>query len=98
MMDERTLTALQGSIAAWELRAKGNYLRADYKNCPLCHLFNASPEPVDTDCIGCPVYAFTEHTYCETTPCEQYFDNEKAVAVAEQEVAFLKSLLPSEAP
>jgi hypothetical protein len=93
-MDERTLTALKGSIAAWESRAEGNYLRADYKNCPLCHLFNSEALAVETDCVGCPVYMETEEKYCDGTPCEQYFDNEAAVAVAEREVEFLKSLLP----
>lgn len=96
-MDERTLTltALKGSIAKWEHRAQGNFLEASISNCPLCHLFNTSADGSDDDCIGCPVYERTEKQYCEGTPCERYFKNEKAPEVAAREVDFLKSLLPS---
>lgn len=93
-MKVETLEALKGSIVAWEDRAKDNYLRASYENCPLCHLFNRTSSATDDDCLGCPVYERTELQYCEGTPCEQYFDNENSVGVAKREVEFLKSLLP----
>lgn len=94
-MEAKTLEALNASIVAWESRAKGNYLKASADNCPLCGLFNPTKEaPDDEDCRGCPVYEATDREYCESTPCDQYFNNERQVEVAEKEVKFLKSLLP----
>jgi|SRR5882757_5447457 len=96
VMDELTLSALKASIVKWEHRAHGNYLRANALNCPLCTLFIRATDREEEDCAGCPVFAQTGHQYCEGTPCEEYFDNEMASLVAEREVFFLKSLLPSE--
>lgn len=49
-MDERTLAALQGSIAKWEKIVAGTGADMRDENCPLCALFNTGE-----DCLGCPV-------------------------------------------
>lgn len=100
VMDERTLTALKGSIAKWEGRAGGKFLLASIDNCPLCTLF------YDEGCEGCPIAARTEETCCRGTPCADYADladecGDEArglAALAMAEVEFLKSLLPEAQP
>lgn len=60
-MDERTLTALQGSIAKWEaiVNGVGHDDKAD--NCPLCKVFidicggEDDPAWSQMGCFGCPV-------------------------------------------
>lgn len=98
-MDERTLTALNGSIAAWESRAAGNIKPATAENCPLCDVFFETRGELD-GCEGCPVMERTGEDCCANTPCARYHPEfptntpEKLMAVAAEEVTFLKSLLP----
>lgn len=105
-MDARTLEALKASIAKWERNAKAEtpdeYLTGPGE-CALCHLFRAYPS-----CGGCPVADHTGLHGCARTPysdAEDYHDEwasgdksaaADALSAARAEVAFLKSLLPTE--
>lgn len=111
-MDARTLEALKASIAKWERNAEAkipeNYLLGT-KTCSLCQLFNNWKEQgADLKCDGCPVKD-AGFRYCEGSPYDAavkaYWDWDddhddaqrttvRAAAIAE--VAFLKSLLPSD--
>ncbi len=97
-MPERTLTALRGSIKKWEGIVAGTIEDKGPDNCPLCQLF------IDNDeCAGCPVAAFTGEDGCGDTPYEDYSaaqsrgDSNRIARAAQAEVAFLKSLLPTDA-
>jgi hypothetical protein len=105
-MNAETLTALRASIAKWERNAEAKK-PAVYKigeaDCPLCALF-IYPDR----CEGCPVFEKVGERFCRGTPyiaasatrvtwnehpSSEYF-RDCAHAVARDEVAFLKSLLP----
>lgn len=110
-MDEHTLASLQGSIAKWESIVAGTGKDDGPLNCPLCLQFHPDYR---TDgmrsCTGCPVttagyrgcsndeYA----AFCEAEEELSFQGIEDAAtrmhAAAVAELAFLKSLLPSEAP
>jgi hypothetical protein len=78
------------------------------KDCPLCVLFgpgrlirtNSYYKPVKDDCVLCPIKAKTGKRFCKCTPysyVESYLDRrcfKSCVRVCEEEVKFLKSLLP----
>lgn len=70
-MDNRTLTALEESIAKWERNAVAEkpfeYLTSAY-NCPLCKIFNLKNPQNGTNCEGCPVSESTGRPYCVGTP------------------------------
>jgi hypothetical protein len=108
-MDERTLIALKMSIQHWEANVAAE--SPDQPNisgdvCPLCTLFYDSP--IDDYCVGCPVSKKTGMSSCSGTPWYevwkalgnwQYYKNDETKKQykkrAEQELDFLKSLLPS---
>jgi hypothetical protein len=104
-MDERTLTALRGSIKHWEenlAAKKPEEAILGPRHCPLCVMFISMPA-----CIGCPVREKTGKTNCGGTPYDQAaeaheswseygdmrHDNQWREA-AKAELDFLKSLLP----
>lgn len=97
-MDERTLTALKGSIEKWRKIEAG--VGADYgeDNCPLCAEFLAS----FINCSGCPVFARTGQQYCIGSPYKDtwlplrvdWAETDEAKAAASEEREFLESLLP----
>lgn len=106
VMDKKTIRALRASIRKWERNAKvkhpDKYL-LDSDDCPLCGLF------FHHDCEGCPVMQKTGRPNCGGTPyikaniaCSnwewQAGPMEEAHAAAQEEVAFLKSLLPEQEP
>jgi hypothetical protein len=93
-MDERTLTALKGSIAKWEAIVDGTGEDKGPENCPLCGLFNNQVNPWNF-CVGCPVRAATGVKLCENTPYVAY-DDDPTTANAQAELNFLKSLLPAD--
>lgn len=102
-MDERTLTALKGSIAKWERMAADNRDDAEAAadvDCPLCVLFNKAAVRDEGDCIGCPVFEKTGRRYCTNTPYVHWADaadngdDEWMQDAAEDELDFLRSLLP----
>lgn len=108
-MDKKTLKALKDSIAKWERNTQaitpyGASISAD--DCPLCDLFfrdRGGPY----SCRGCPVAECTGRAICNGTPYEDavrarrawtYMKDEQSrevfVKAAQEEVDFLKSLLP----
>ena len=100
-MDERTLTALEGSIKKWEAIVAGTGVDAGPKNCPLCQAFHEdflSPDNKGNGCRGCPVYEKTGEYGCGGSPYDAYEDTddeEEKQYAAEQELEFLKSLRPN---
>jgi hypothetical protein len=104
-MDALTLEALKASIAKWERNVAAvtpDDVELGYMACPLCTLF------WDDDCKGCPVAMKTGKVECDSTPYyDAYwaFNNwillgsssvagEAFRSAAQDEVDFLKSLLP----
>jgi len=71
-MDEKTLTALQGSIAKWEAIVNGTGYDEGCDNCPLCKEFanQYSQEPAwaQDGCSGCPVAQKAGNSSCGRTP------------------------------
>jgi hypothetical protein len=95
-MDERTLTALKGSIEKWKRIVAHTGIDKGPTNCPLCQLFYAD------NCAGCPVAEAAGEIMCGGTPYEDWSkaidvwsgDSEWASMAAHKEVDFLRSLLP----
>lgn len=103
-MDEKTLTALQGSIAKWEAIVAGTGTNGGTSDCPLCQLYNVNRLFVDK-CRGCPVMDRTGLQLCDGSPYMGYEqaeedceDEEELEKIARAELTFLRSLLPVEAP
>jgi hypothetical protein len=95
-MDEKTLSALKGSIAKWESIVAGTATDKGTTNCPLCHLFHSDYGPVGGYCKGCPVFEATGQRECWGTPYHAY-RYDRTTANAQKELNFLKSLLPTAA-
>jgi len=99
-MDEKTLTALNASIAKWERRAGGDHSEPPgMHSCPLCRVFHEDfykdYQKDRKSCEGCPVFERTGYTYCEETPYTKYYFS-RTNANAQAELDFLRSLLPEE--
>lgn len=94
-MDETTRKALKGSIRKWVMIVNGTGIDDGADNCPLCRLF------FDGGCKGCPVAEATGDARCIGSPYELWSNipedesarSDRAIAIAEAEVMFLKSLL-----
>ena len=78
-MDEKTLTALQGSIAKWEAIVKGAGPDLGWENCPLCTAFYEVTDEEDPEaewardgCVGCPVAQRVNQCACGGTPYEKW--------------------------
>lgn len=75
-MDEKTLTALQGSIAKWEEIVNGTGYDDGADNCPLCVLFigadASEPEWAQDGCFGCPVSNAVNAQGCSQTPYSKW--------------------------
>lgn len=107
-MNVETLNALQGSIAKWEAIVAGNGVDRGWANCPLCMRFNNPETDNEEECGGCPVAEEVGMTACEETPYYEWAElfavgQPKAAntperkALAQAELDFLRSLLPTEA-
>jgi hypothetical protein len=105
-MDEKTLTALQGSIAKWEAIVNGTGEDRGIDNCPLCREFHEvffsedDREAGRLSCSGCPVAIAAREVGCYQTPYDEIArleddDTEEYAAAAKAELEFLRSLLPS---
>lgn len=123
-MDDKTLTALQGSIKKWEAIANGTGFDDGPRNCPLCIEFadvyeeNSIDEWRREGCCGCPVAEHVEDSGCGQTPYMNWIDylydsqgsesiegtnfgyryrvfDERSKRLAQAELDFLRSLLPS---
>ena len=109
-MNDKTLKALKGSIKKWiDIWYRGGEDRG-YDNCPLCKLFNVHDAcGITIHCNGCPVQNHTHLSGCSGTPypkwgSHQYDDHgnpdhqivicDECKHLAEDEIKFLKSLLP----
>jgi hypothetical protein len=102
-MDEKTLTALDGSIAKWKEIVAGRGTDEGINNCPLCAIFYYA----GAGCEGCPVSAKTGAPECDGSPYRDEWvhvagDGEKAteaaqIAAAQSELDFLISLRPTKA-
>lgn len=98
-MDERTLTALKGSIEKWDAIVAGTGRDYGTHNCPLCAAFYQPSNPEDDDCTGCPVREATGRSWCDGSPydnyrsCKSCWGRQRA---AKKELEFLRSLLPAE--
>jgi hypothetical protein len=102
VMTPETLAALEGSIDKWERVAAGEIADQGCCNCPLCRVFLFA----GNTCFGCPVMERTGEGGCRRTPYTQFdhLDEDDSgwartagqIEAAQAEVAFLKSLLPSD--
>jgi len=101
-MDKDTYEALQKSIAHWEANATAMtlaYASTDTSDCALCERF------LDSSCLGCPIFEATGKGFCQGTP---YYDADRARhylrnldafhIAAEEELNFLRSLVPAGGP
>jgi hypothetical protein len=110
-MDAETLEALKGSIAKWEAIVAGTGEDQGTMNCPLCAKFHNSQKKMNVRCDGCPVFAVTGERGCGGSPYTAWaaHDDEahdlegivhkgckKCGPLAQAELDFLRSLLPSE--
>jgi len=109
-MKAATLKALKGSIRKWELIVAGTVVDEGGANCPLCVEF-AHTRGGHKFCSGCPVFAYTGKPGCVDSPWELWATADKPrpgsilginrkpikklVSLAQDELDFLKSLLPS---
>lgn len=97
-MNPETLEALQGSIAKWEGIVAGTVEDEGVDNCPLCQRFHTCFRNIPGECCeGCPVDEASNNRGCVFTPYDEY-SVEPTKENAEAELAFLKSLLPGQAP
>jgi hypothetical protein len=102
------LPYLKESIEHWTRMSTGNRLPKEEAlagDCALCRRYNTIPlatDSINKCCIGCPVMAKTGRQFCSTTPYgrasafgDAYgYDSDEFKAAAEEELTFLKSLLP----
>lgn len=108
-MKPETLAALRASIAHHESNLNAetpDQAQLGAKHCPLCAMFCG--KNAGNPCAGCPVAGDDMlHEYCEGTPYDAaYFalcdwnlgegTREAFLAAEQEEIAFLKSLLPSD--
>lgn len=106
-MNQKTLKALNGSIAHWKRLATGK--RNDGEDispecCALCKAFMAPIPPLNR-CGRCPVSISTGKTLCGGSPyvnasfAQRIFglDSPEFKSAAGNELRFLKSLLPKKA-
>lgn len=96
-MDERTLTALRGSIEKWRKIVAGTGKDLGCDDCPLCGLFLGNRDG-SLDCTGCPVRGATANDGCHGLPYMTMWmgaDDEREQKIAARaELDFLIGLLP----
>ena len=73
-MDDKTLTALKGSIRKWEKIVAGKGVDEGMDNCPLCQLYKLEDDSLD--CSKCPVVERVgeEGEGCNNTPYIMWYD------------------------
>lgn len=77
-MDEKMLTALQGSIEKWRAIVNGTGLDKGAENCPLCAEYKDAEDPEsdpygdEVMCYGCPVSEKSGMDGCVGTPYDQW--------------------------
>ena len=95
----------------YNTQSKFDERRSGRKDCPLCTMFNTMDMSRAECCKDCPVYEKTGKKYCSETPYDdigplmwavddEVISDEEAdkewKTIAENELAFLESLLPEE--
>lgn len=103
-MDAYTLKALKGSIRKWEQIVEGTGIDKGPYNCPLCMKFNSVfVSAYQENCKGCPVAERSGRSACLGTPYEAWDARDESldgspenISLAEEELKFLRSLLPEE--
>ena len=97
-MDDKTLTALRGSIDNWTYNvANPDTMKVGAEFCPLCQEFAKGEDyVVGVGCTGCPVNDHTRGNGCNFTPISDWITVgvHGHEALASRERDFLKSLLP----
>ena len=109
-MSPSTLHALQASIRHWEALAAtttADQIAIGPDKCGLCKEFWFTPERID-QCKGCPVFEKTGERFCGSSPFEkanslwdswdedEEFPWKEWKEAAQEELDFLRSLLPPE--
>lgn len=101
-MNEAALKALKKSIKHWEEIVGGKDVFWGAPSCALCNEF------IEMGCHGCPVRGETGRAGCEETPYDRFRimalglsgigigGHPNLIALATDELNFLKSLLPKE--
>ena len=104
-MHPATLKCLKSAIAHWKENASITGVEdASLRPCALCHRFRWGGRNCELDGEKCPVFAATGEHFCLETPYWDAFrarerdDFDAFFAAAEAELAFLRSLLPTEPP
>lgn len=110
-MDAVTLDALRASIAKWRGIVLGTERDEGHHNCALCATFlNRDDARPGGMCAGCPVMLRTGVARCDGSPYETawvkhagaltsgFAVTDAARAAAQDEVDFLRSLLPQDDP
>lgn len=104
-MDDKTLSALRGSISKWRAIVDGTGADEGASNCPLCEAFYDNEDEDVEICFGCPV-AQARMIECGDTPYwiwRELFGRHDfplrakttyQKAAAQAELDFLISLLP----
>lgn len=111
-MNKETLQALKESIQKWEGIINYNNIDDGCDDCPLCVLFlkdETEDEAEHHECIKCPVAELVDAEGCSNTPYEEWSNyfyykkikikkviNAETKKLAQDELDFLKSLLPIE--
>ncbi len=98
-MEDKTLEALKESIEHWRrVVANPHAERIGAGACALCELFNKLDESSEENCIGCPVFEATGRQYCYGSPYTDVIrfspGQPEYLRLAQEELEFLKSLLP----
>ena len=100
-MNDETLTALKESIEHWKKNAADpENATIGSTNCSLCKIYFDSGCELDE--VRCPVFEFTGHQECVTTPYSPAIyaikafkeGTERNQQAIQKEVEFLESLLP----
>jgi hypothetical protein len=93
--DDKTIQAIDGSIAKWEGIYTGRIPDIGHANCPLCRLF------IEDKCKDCPVTHYVSAIMCEKTPyiswylegpLDGYAKTKKDKDLAFDEIRFLKTI------
>ena len=102
-LSKRALNGLSGSIRKWEKIYSGEGIDSGEDNCPLCQLYG------NNDCKSCPIFRATKIDCCDDSPFTEWVDHHinthdtvidlkiecpKCKELAQEELDFLKSLLP----
>ena len=107
-MTAATFKALKGSIKKWVKIEAGTGVDEGPENCDLCKNFRKQGDRFVYTCHGCPVSQKTGRDFCFNTPYQTWDEHQRLYhycevdkvhcptckRLAQEELAFLRSLLP----